>query len=262
MNLSSILHGARRIEALQFPLRFVPRNMKMFILRGRLRGKRWIVGSGNHECWLGTYEYQKQILFEKTVTEGSIVFDVGAHVGFYTLLASVLVGSKGRVFAFEPSPRNLIYLRQHLQLNRVTNVEIIEAAISNSSGTVLFDEGHNGYTGRISPEGSLEVRSVSLDELVMQGHISIPSYMKIDVEGAEMSVLLGAKSILAEASPTLFLSTHDHNVHQQCCEFIGSLGYHLESISGASVKKSSEILAYSERMTGEETPERKLPNYE
>ena len=75
--------------------------MKVRILQGKLRGKKWIVGSGNHAYWLGSHEYKKRILFEKVIRQGSIVFDIGAHVGFYTLLASVLVGTKGKVFAFD-----------------------------------------------------------------------------------------------------------------------------------------------------------------
>ena len=69
-------------------------------MQGKIRGKKWVVGSGNHGYWLGWYEYDKRILFEKTVTKQSIVFDIGAHVGFYTLLASELVGPGGKVYAF------------------------------------------------------------------------------------------------------------------------------------------------------------------
>lgn len=62
------------------------------VLQGSLRGRKWIVGSSNHGCWLGSYEWKKQRLFTRTVSSGDVVFDIGAHVGFYTLLASVLVG--------------------------------------------------------------------------------------------------------------------------------------------------------------------------
>lgn len=249
MNFSAISSRTLYGKLLRFPLKFIPPNTKIPILQGKLRGKRWIVGSSYHGCWLGSYEYQKRVIFEKMVKEGSIVFDVGAHVGFYTLLASVIVGSRGRVFAFEPVPRNIFYLKKHLEINHITNVTVIEAAVSDSSGTVFFDEGHgdsipSSMTGHISLKGNLKVKSVSLDELVSRGEISIPNYMKIDVEGAEMLVLSGAKSILSNAHPVVFLATHGCDIHQQCCEFLESLGYSLKPIVGNSIEETNEILAY------------------
>lgn len=244
MNFSAIPYRTLYGKALRFPLKFIPPNMKMPILQGRLRGKKWTVGSSNHGCWLGSYEYEKRVVFETTVTEGSVVFDIGAHVGFYTLLASVLVGPSGKVFAFEPAPRNLFYLKEHLRLNRITNVTVIEAAVSDSAGVVSFDEGSDSSTGHISTEGQLKVRSVGLDEFVSQGEVPVPHYIKIDVEGAEKLMLLGARSVLANAHPTLFLATHGRDVHRQCCEFLGSLGYYLQPVVGNSIEETNEILAY------------------
>ena len=83
-------------------------------MQDKLKGKKWIVGSSNHGCWLGTYEFAKQRLFSETIREGSIVYDIGAHLGFYALLASVLVGPKGRVVAFEPLTKNICFLEKHL----------------------------------------------------------------------------------------------------------------------------------------------------
>lgn len=229
---------------MRFPLRLIPTEMKMPILQGRLKGKQWIVGSSQHGCWLGSYESDKQQLFEKTIPEGSIVFDLGAHVGFYTLLASTLVGSKGKVFTFEPMPANLFYLKEHLRINRITNVTVIEAAVSNCSGVTYFEEGSSSFEGRISSQGTLQVKTVSLDELIDRGEIPTPDYIKIDVEGAEMQVFSGAKSLLMNARPTIFLATHGNDVHQQCCEFLTSLGYQLQPIGGKSLEQSDEILAY------------------
>ncbi len=247
MNLSGISYKSWYGKLLRFPLRFIPRNTKMPILQGKLRGKKWIVGSGNHGYWLGSYEYEKRVIFENLVKEGNIVFDIGANVGFYTLLASVLVGLEGKVFAFEPVPKNLFYLKEHLRINHITNVTVIEAAVSDSRGTALFDKGPSSSMGHISPNGVLKVKTVSLDELISQEKIPAPHYMKIDVEGAEMLVLSGAKSILANVHPTLFLATHGRTVHQQCCEFLKSLDYHLRPIVGHNVEETSEILAYRKR---------------
>lgn len=246
MNFSGISNkGLGRL--LRFPLKLIPTNMRLPILQGKLRGKRWIVGSGNHGCWLGSYEFEKQILFAKTIQTGSVVFDIGAHVGFYTLLASELVGSGGKIIAFEPLPRNIHYLKEHLRLNGCKNVTVIEAAVgSEQSNITYFEEGRNSSTGHLSSKGRLEVKAVSIDELVSKGEIPPPDFIKIDVEGAEFLVLSGAKSILTTHHPTIFLATHGIDGHRKCCMFLESLGYELQSISknGIDLDNTDEILAF------------------
>src|SRR5580765_1322501 len=101
-NLSGISRETLIGKLLRAPLRLLPRTAAVPILQGPLRGKKWIVGSGTHGCWLGSYEYDKQKLFQKTVRSGDVVYDVGANAGFYSLLASLLVGEKGHVYSFEP----------------------------------------------------------------------------------------------------------------------------------------------------------------
>jgi len=230
---------------MRLPLRAMPPNMTVPILQGRLRGMKWTVGSSNHGCWLGSYECEKRIAFEQCVKEGSVVFDIGANVGFYALLASVLVGSRGKVVAFEPVPRNLHYLRSHLQMNRVSNVSVIEAAVSDSNGECLFDEGPSNSMGHISKEGSLRVRTVTIDSLVSTGEVPAPTHMKIDVEGAELSVLRGGASVVIANKPTIFLATHTKDLHRECCEFMRSLGYSLEPVCGGTLDQTDEVLAYA-----------------
>lgn len=229
----------------------LPNDMIVPILQGGLMGKKWIVGSSNIECALGSYEYEKRILFEKMVSKSSVVYDIGAHVGFYTLLASELVGQDGDVIAFEPVPRNLKYLKKHLEINNSTNVTLIEAAVSYNDGISHFNETLNTSMGHLSEDGNLSVNTVSIDELVGNGKIPAPDYIKIDVEGAELFVLKGAKSTLSNYSysPKIFLATHNHrvpNVHIDCCDFLASLDYKLKPIIGDDLYATSEIFAYKD----------------
>src|SRR5437868_8178233 len=92
-------------------LRLLPKDATVPVLQGRLRGKKWVVGSGEHGYWLGSYEAVKQKAFVAVASGKQVVYDVGANVGFYSLLAATLVTKGGRVFAFEPLPRNLFFLR-------------------------------------------------------------------------------------------------------------------------------------------------------
>jgi len=238
-------------KLLRVPLKFIPPEMKMPIWRGRLRGKQWIVGAGRNGCWLGTYEYDKQQMFAKTVKPGSIVFDIGAQAGFYTLLASVLVGDKGRVFAFEPLPRNLFYLKEHLALNNINNVTVIEAAVSNRSGVSYFKDSGTGYQGSISSKGELEVNTVSLDEMISSGQIPLPDYIKMDIEGGEAKALSGAKSMLSQSHPTIFLAIHGRPIYKKCTDLLTSLDYQIEAIDWDGVgelPKNPELIAYHPRM--------------
>jgi FkbM family methyltransferase len=243
MNFSLISNNTLAGRALRLPLRLLPHGLQVPILQGRLRGKKWIVNAGVHGYWLGSYEYEKRRAFERAVSPGSVVFDVGAHAGFYTLLASELVGSAGKVVAFEPLPHNLAFLRSHLELNAVGNVEVIEAAVSDVDGVAGFQDGLDSSSGSISSRGARQVATVSLDALVQEGKIPTPDFLKIDVEGAEMLVLRGARCILEEGAPALFLATHGKDVHARCCEYLKSLGYVLEPIVGKTIDDTDEVSA-------------------
>jgi FkbM family methyltransferase len=243
MNWSGISDRSLVGKVLRFPLKLLPVQLKMPIMQGRLKGKRWIVGSSNHGCWLGSYEFDKQLLFARTITQGSVVFDLGGHVGFYTLLASELVGPAGKVYVFEPVPRNLYFLKEHLRLNRADNVTVLEAAVADKSGIMSFDEGPASSMGHIASDGKLQVKTVTLDELITTGEIPVPDYMKLDIEGAELMALSGSKSMLEESHPTIFMATHGSSVHQECCYLLQSLGYRLQPIDGTNLERPKEILA-------------------
>ncbi len=260
MDFSSIPSNKVFGRMLRLPLRALPSNSVMPILQGRMRGKKWIVGSSNHGCWLGSYEYDKRVLFEEIVKEGNIVFDIGAHVGFYTLLSSVLVGNSGKVFSFEPLPRNLFYLREHIRINHLINVILFDSAVADHEGMACFIEGISNSTGYVSKrvssgksngidnqeENQILIKTLTLDGLINRKLVPLPDFIKIDVEGGEMGVLLGAKSILKSAHPGIFLATHGHELHTQCCELLISLGYTLKPIGEMNIEETDEIMGYVE----------------
>jgi hypothetical protein len=96
VDFSSISAQNRIGKLLRFPLRFIPAETTLPILQGMLRGSKWISNSSTNGCWLGSYEYTKQKIMARTIQPGKVVYDVGAHVGFYTLLTAKLVGKLGR----------------------------------------------------------------------------------------------------------------------------------------------------------------------
>jgi FkbM family methyltransferase len=243
MNFTGVSDKSFFGRLFRLPLRLIPRGMRMPILQGPLRGKWWIVGSGNHGYWLGSYELEKRARFVRTVARGSVVFDLGANVGYYTLLVSVLAGPEGRVFAVEPLPRNLRFLREHVRLNRAANVTVLDAAVSDRSGTAWFEESDSMSRGHIDSRGTIAVRTVALDDLVESGELPRPDLLKIDIEGAEYLALQGFRRTLLAAHPVIFLSTHSTAVHAECCQFLQSLGYAIQPIDGKPLDRSRDILA-------------------
>jgi FkbM family methyltransferase len=233
---------------LRSPLRLIPSGAEMRIFSGPAKGFRWIAGSCNATCWMGVYEYQKQQVFRRIVKPGQVVFDLGANAGFYSLLASRLVGHGGRVVAFEPARRNIEYLRRHLGLNRITNCDVIEAAVSSHDGKVFFDVSTLPVTGHISvnrTESGYEVAAVTLDKLVHEGLIPEPDVIKCDVEGGEYEALSGALVTLRKRRPVILLATHGLEIHGRCRKLLDDLRYRVEPLSREhNLENADELLAY------------------
>lgn len=145
------------------------------------------------------------------VKEGDTVFDIGAHLGFYTLLLSKLVGEKGKVFAFEPNPELLPSLRKTVQT--LANVELCEIALSDREGKVnLFvpedasmaslSDWTEGIAGNVHTV-ACEMRR--LDDLVEAQKLPVPQFIKCDVEGAELSIFKGGINTLNRVDAPVIL---------------------------------------------------------
>jgi FkbM family methyltransferase len=204
----------------RYPLKLIPPSP---ILRGPVPGKKWIVGSKRHAFWLGLYEPEMQRRIVKVIRPGGIFYDIGANLGFYSLLASALVG-QGRVFAFEPSPDNIAYLRRHVALNECADVEILELAVCDREGDGWFTLEASGFMGHLESKGKLQVRTTRLDALLQPQQIPAPNYIKMDIEGAEYLALLGVEECFRRHQSVLFLATHGKQIDSQCDELLHSSG--------------------------------------
>jgi len=235
-------------KILRFPLDLIPPKTVLPILRGRMRGMRWVKGAGAHGYWLGSYEHDKRLAIEDGVKKGSVFYDIGANVGYYSLMAAKLSEPDGQVVAFEPLPRNVAYIHRHVALNKLQQrITVIEAAVSDHCGTAFFDPDISTSKGHVAHEGQLEVRLVCIDELVRAGEIPLPDVMKIDVEGAEAEVLRGALQTLQACHPLLYLDTHQREAHEQTVEILKSLGYTITCRYGKALPESKELIAQWQR---------------
>jgi len=225
----------------RLPLAVIPRQTVLPILGGKLRGKFWIVGSAIHRRRMGFYEYEKRKIISAEVRPNTVFWDVGANVGFYTLLASKPVGS-GRVFAFEPAPRNLDYLRRHLKLNRLPNVEVLATAVSNGNGVSFFQIEETGFMGHPAAEGKIAVQTATLDTLVESGKVLPPDYVKMDTEGTELLALQGASQTFQRYHPVLFLATHGREMHTSSVRLLESWGYECRPLGSDDSGELRELI--------------------
>lgn len=139
-------------------------------------------------------------LFRKCLRAGDTVADVGAHIGMYTLAAAQVVGSKGKVLAFEPSPRNFALLSRNISFNNLHAVTVFNQAVSDKLGTVsLHLEAENTGDNRIygSPQARkvVTVTATTLDSVFTESSLNI-SVVKMDIQGAELQALKGATQLL------------------------------------------------------------------
>jgi FkbM family methyltransferase len=192
----------------------------------------------------GHYEAHLSAVFEKYCTAGMTVVDVGANLGYYSLLASRLVGPTGRVVALEPNSENCRLLLSSLRLNDITNVQLLPVAADKATGWAYYST-HVGSNGGLIDGGELlshpctVVPTFRLDDLV-EGPVG---FLKMDVEGAEGRVVAGATGLIARDRPIVTTELKDEMLRRvsgtTVAEYLGSferLGYRpslLEKATGA-----------------------------
>ena len=158
----------------------------------------------------GRYEPATTQLFHDALKPGMVVIDIGAHVGYYTLLAAKLVGPTGQIYAFEPEPGNHATLEKNIELNNYGNIVATQMAVSDQKANATMyltslDSGrHSLFQHGLPKQGTTQIETTTLDYfLESQGWPQV-DLMKVDVEGAEVAVLDGMTQLLAK-SPQLKL---------------------------------------------------------
>lgn len=189
------------------------------------------------EYWLGTYETELQAAIHRFVQPGMVAYDVGANIGYISLLLARRVGAQGQVYAFEALPQNLERLRAHVAMNGLeAHIRIIPLAVVDRSGKVHFLIGPSHGTGKVKGSagreefayrGTLEIEGISLDSFVYeQGHPP-PQVMKIDIEGGEVLAMAGMSRVLREHPPLIFLELHGEEAARVAWSALKKNDYHL-----------------------------------
>jgi FkbM family methyltransferase len=211
--------------------------MVVSVRSGINRGLHWMIGSSTHGCWLGTYETDKQDAIRRLVRPGMTIFDIGANAGFYTMAFSRLVGTQGRVYAFEPLAENVTNLLRHVAINNADNVTVIQAAVAHQSGIVGFRRNASNATGTITDSGGYQVPAISLDDLIKNGTLPVPDVVKMDVEGAESRVLEGAPSLLRSKKTVWFIAIHGEEQARRCQTILFDADYRVYRLEGTELRR-------------------------
>lgn len=201
---------------------------------GLLTGARLLLNlQAEKDYWLGTYEVELQQAIRDLVKPGMTAYDLGANIGYVSLMLAKQVGTEGRVFAFEPLPANQERLRSNLGLNPEMRVELVPKAASDVSGKTKFLVHSSGGMGKVSGsdgrdtqyDSEIEVETTSIDDFVFKEGEPSPNLLKVDIEGGEGLALKGMKRLLIENRPMFIIELHGEEAAKSVWDTLRAAGY-------------------------------------
>lgn len=163
----------------------------------------------------GLFEPHSTEVVRKLVKSGDVVMDVGANIGYYSVILSKLVGEGGKVYCFEPTDHYSYVLQSNIEANNTKNVELIKLGLSNIRQTLDIQVGANSATlhspGKVPLNFTERIELVSLDEWVVNHNIEKINFIKVDIDGHEPCFLNGAWNTLEKYDPVILLEvSHPH----------------------------------------------------
>jgi FkbM family methyltransferase len=184
----------------------------------------------------GAGEPEVQNALQQCLRPGMIFYDIGANIGFFSLLAARIVGKDGHVVAFEADPEIAARLREHVTRNDFRSISVEEKAVWSEPTTVFFARTDPATSpdrglGHIVATGvgdTIQVNAVSLDKYVQT--VPAPDFLKCDVEGAEVDVFRGAQRLLTEKHPGILCEMHTDANRRLLLEMFARLGYTCKSL--------------------------------
>lgn len=211
------------------------------IAAGILEGMRMSLDlKSEKDYWLGTYELELQESAKRLIKPGMVVYDVGANIGYISLIAARLAGDRGKVFAFEALPANMERLKKNIEINHLNgHVNPIQTAVLDKSGEAVFLAHSSGAMGKVKGSAgreeqySTEIRipAVALDDFVYQRGHPVPQLVKIDIEGGEGLALKGMDRLIEEDRPIFLIELHGQEAARQVWECLTSHHYSIRQMT-------------------------------
>jgi FkbM family methyltransferase len=237
--------------------RFSPEGLvPVSVAGGKLTGKNMVLDMHlEKDYWLGTYEPALMSVIADMVKPGMIAYDIGANIGYITLMLAQAVGVNGHVYAFEALDMNVKRLEKNLKINEIERqVTVILAAVAAHSGEARFHVGPSigmgkleGSVGRkaITYRDSVIVKSITLDDFIYLEGNRKPDIIKFDIEGGEVLAIQGMERILEELRPILLIELHGLEAAKEIWEKLMMFDYRFYKMeSGKPIIKSLEELAW------------------
>jgi FkbM family methyltransferase len=207
----------------------------------------------------GDYEPALRTLLESTIARGSVVVDVGAHEGYFTVVAARLAGKNGRVIAIEPQARLLPILDCNLRLNGLANVDVVECAVSDRAGVapLYLEPGHNtgvtSLTNRSRWRRSTQnVSTRRLADILRDRAIGYVDFIKMDIQGYEYEAILGSRELfVSHRVGTLALELHGTEMRARGRDpnaietFLLDSGYVLDPTGSYNLDKAYASLVFT-----------------
>lgn len=263
----------RRIPFWARPLRSLYRVMKRWTFPSHPRLKQVRRSEIDYLVWtneeigqklllLRSYEKEEINIFRDFIAPGDVCFDLGANVGFYSLNFARFCGPDGEVYAFEPVPRNVTVIKLAAMINGFENISIYEGVAFDTEGDTEVEFFKDSAYAHISADASpqevvrISVKSTTLDTFVKEWGINDIAAIKIDVEGAEYKVLLGARDILGDSQIqpkllmvelcSMYLARFDSNIEDvvNLMKNYGYLPYVVDSRGGLNDYSSDKVDKY------------------
>jgi FkbM family methyltransferase len=202
----------------------------------------------------GSYEIKTSSYLKKILKRGDSFIDGGAHAGYFSMLASKLTGSGGKVYAFEPDPVPFKKLKKNIQINRLHNIRPYEVGIGDADRVANFNLSDRDSSGNsfLSLNGlsntAIKVKLFRLDTLFPNGIKNLKA-MKLDLEGYENEAIIGARNLIRKSKPTIIFEFNYRILfekdrrYNQVFDSLRDLGYSkfIESETGNSVGKYSDL---------------------
>lgn len=204
---------------------------------------------GEKDYWLGTYEADLQSALQDLVRPGMVLYDVGANVGYISLMMARLAGASGRVYAFEALPENTDRLARNIRLNGLEHrIFAVNCAVIDRPGTTTFWPGPSDDTGRVEgavgrqsfgqtgatipgPAAPIQVQAISVDNFVFEQGNPPPDLVKLDIEGGEVLAMPGMRRTLCEHHPVILLELHGPQAARASWELLRACGYILARLA-------------------------------
>jgi FkbM family methyltransferase len=188
------------------------------------------------DYWLGTYEPELQNAAHNFVQPGMVIFDVGANIGYISLLMARLSGENGQVFSFEALPDNVLRLQKNIALNHMESIiKVIPKAVVDASRTVSFLTHSSNAMGKARGsagrnehyEKEIKVAGLTLDDFVFSEGNPAPDLIKLDIEGGEVLAVKGMQRLLNEKHPLIFIELHGEEAARAMWLALSNTGYEI-----------------------------------